>query len=61
MGVGTGEKIVEKFCREHAISICGFCDKKAGVIKEHLGYPVHFLTDMVPNEDYFFMSININF
>ena len=55
-GAGKGGKIVEEVCQEHGLTIYGFCDKNADVIREYLGYPVYHLSDMIPNKDYLIIS-----
>ena len=55
-GAGIGGRIVKGICQEHKIKIYGFCDKKADVIKEYLGYPVYCLCDMNPYNDYLIIS-----
>lgn len=55
-GAGKGGKIVEEVCREYGVTICGFCDKNADIIREYLGYPVYYLSDMTPDKDYLIIS-----
>lgn len=55
-GAGVGGKIVEEVCRRRGIAIAGFCDKKADIIKEYLGYQVFPFSEMNPKNDYLLIS-----
>lgn len=55
-GAGGGGRIVEEVCREHGITVSGYCDRRADEIKEYLGYPVHRLSEMNPKKDYLIIS-----
>lgn len=55
-GAGVGGKIVAEVCGENALIVSGFCDKKADIIKEYLGYPVYPLSKMLPDKNYLIIS-----
>lgn len=55
-GAGMGGRIVEEVCRRHGVAVSGFCDQRADVLKEYLGYPVYCLSDMLPERDYLLIS-----
>lgn len=55
-GAGIGGRIVAEVCHKYKITFSGFCDKKADVFNEYLGYPVYPLSSMNPKKNYLIIS-----
>lgn len=56
-GAGHGGAVLEKVLREHYIPIAGFIDRRAGQLKEYLGYSVRLPEKMNPVCDYVIVAV----
>lgn len=56
-GAGYGGSVLEKVLRNHHIPIAGFIDRRAGQIKEYLGYSVRLPEKMNPVHDYIIVAV----
>lgn len=56
-GAGYGGSILEKVLRSHNIAVAGFIDRRAGQLKEYLGYSVMLPEKMNPLYDYIIVAV----
>lgn len=56
-GAGVGGKIVKQVLEEYNISLCGFVDKRADIIREVDGLPVVSIESLNPVADYIIISL----
>ncbi len=56
-GAGKGGYILEEVLRDRHIPITGFIDRRAGELKEYLGYPVSLPEKMNPLRDYIIVAV----